>query len=268
MTDKIGTISIRDSSGTVQTFDDTTNGGLNIYQIIPKVKQLVMSGECPAFAPAYSAFTGSTVFGGAKTIDQVTWGMSNNINNNLFFVKGFINSPVKLYYNYIDYGKKNYVNNESTAEINIDISGFSYIMLTNNTIVGINDVRLSRRLGTTETVRISNIQDLSNNIIEYTSRYYHHSIITCPNNAIMFVSNINANGPQNDIALAKYEANTGVRTTIFRHNLFNASHHFTAGYGGCLGCYMYPGDAVLMFSINNFLASSVAYANVVIKYLS
>jgi hypothetical protein len=262
-----------DNSGIFQTVDVQTvdktlfgyNGevtGLNMYQIIPKVKQLVMSGKCDIIT--------NRIYGG----DITTLSISSNIWGALSAYKTFYAysdaGPVTIYYDYVDQDA-----NEKSGQI--DVSFRTWKQFTEINIAGINKVRTSRRLTTSDQISITVGVTGRAYAIFFSSpgsiyNSYLNSVITCPNNAIMYVTNIStlsSTQSEIDLCIMRYQGNTGVTDTIFATALSGWTNHIAAGSDGTLGGYMYPGDAILMYTTyNSSGTTNWAYANVVIKYLS
>lgn len=255
----------RDNSGvlqtaTVATVDKTlfgSNGtltGLNVYQIIPMVKQYVMSGACST-QDGVCSIEGSQIL-----ISRYDWGISQPKSFSL--ITNLLNpNPNTLYYDAVDS-----LGNENTYSVVTLPSGTSLITL--GSFASINNVRLPAGLSD-EIVTIS----YGGSISQMAYNFYYNPVITCPNNAIMFVSNITVNRISNNasvIFLYKYDAITGARKLVFRNRVFDAVGHFESSSDGSIGGYMYPGESILMASgtvDGTGVPNIIAYANVVIKYL-
>lgn len=261
-----------DNSGVFQTIDVQTVDktlfeykgeitGLNVYQIIPKVKQLVMSGKCNIIT--------NRIYGGDITtlsISSKIWGTTGNRSFYAYSIAG----PVTIYYDYVD-------QNADEKSGQIDVSSSTWKKFAEVNIAGINKVRTSRRLTTSDQISIT--VDISGraNAIFFSSpgsiyNSYLNSVITCPNNAIMYVTNIStlsSTQSEIDLCIMRYQGYTGVTECIFATVLSGWTNHIAAGPDGTLGGYIYPGDAILMYTTyNSSGTTNWAYANVVIKYLS
>jgi hypothetical protein len=257
----------RDNSGilqdaaTVTTVDKTLFGssgtfvGLNVYQIIPKVKQYVMGGVCSTQNGVCS------VEGSQISISRYDWGISTPKSFSILSTDLINSNPNTLYYDAVDSN-----GNENTYSVVTLPSGTNLTEL--GSFASINNVRLPAGLGTG---RINIIY--GGNIASMTYDTYYNPVITCPNNAIMFVSSITVNRISNNasvIFLYKYDAITGARKLVFRSRVYDPVGHFESGSDGSIGGYMYPGESILMASgtvTGTGTPNIIAYANVVIKYL-
>lgn len=259
----------RDTSGVLQTTAVTsvnkilfgssgTLTGLNVYRIIPKVKQYVMSGTYRALNNILAGNSSS----GQLYYDAI-WGKSSI---KQFKVITYITTG-QIYYEYVDsFG------NEGTNAV--PFSGGVTFSLTPNNIVGINRAKyILNYLQDGSFIDVHYGSSSSNNILSISKNYYNNAVITCPNNAIMYVSNIttflgfpNVTG---DILLLKFDGSTGASKVVFKTLLWRTSDTFSAGPDGSIGGYMYPGDAVAMAATAANKETYIrAFANVVIKYLS
>jgi hypothetical protein len=236
--------------------------GLNIYQIMPKVKQLVMSGT--------SVSRANNMLGGTSA-NQLFYDASGGIARppTRFFAYGTLLPPalpITLGYDYVDH-----TGAEKTASVLFTVSG--RVELTTG-IAGINNVNLSRSLTNILTsnerfyISISGDTTGTKAMFDTGYNYYYNNMITCPNNAVMYVTNISLDMTSNSqgIALLKFDSIIGTSSVIWQMSFPGVTYNICAGGDGSLGGYMYPGEAVAMCTTN--LANTItAYANVVIKYL-
>jgi hypothetical protein len=235
-----------------------TNTGINMYPVPIKQKQLVMSGTS-ATANGILAGGGST-----QTIATADWGITKPKIFSIFMTTG---SVIKtFYYDYIDI-----FGNERTGVFTPPTVNTWYQLpfqtgFTDN-MVGINNVRVSASLLANDVYYIAYNANITNAVATGTFSRSFCGIITIPNNAIAYVSNISIfNSVASNFNLHRCDAITGARKNIFYYNTPFATNHPQSGFEGALGGILQPGEAV--FAANENANSMVMFANVVIKYLS
>jgi hypothetical protein len=236
-----------------------TYSGINMYPIQPKVKQLVMSG---------STATANGILGGhnsTQTISNVNWGITQP---KTFYITMNAGSAQRtFYYDYVDTN-----GNERTMGYTIPTPITNWYALPLQTgfteqMVGINNVRVTASLTTADAYFISNTQSIANTVCSGTYGRNFNAVITIPNNAIGYVSNVFMyNAVASNFNLFKYDNQSGARKNIYYYNTAFATNHMASGYEGALGGILQPGEAVLGGNENS--NSMVVFANVVIKYLS
>ncbi len=265
----------RDNSGYIQTADTQTVNralfgssgtltGLNIYQIIPKVKQLVFSGQSSVqngiLGGGYTSFNGTGTNMCTQLISANNWGITQP---KTFYIYTSMNE--KIYYEYIDT-----LGNERTAMI--DVSAYLWNVLPLQTgftqqMVGINNFRLANSISSPQEIYIATSSSTTNAIYSACYNGYRAGILTCPANAVMYITDITISASVRiNFGVFKYDAITGARQSIFYMNVNITQYTITAGSDGCIGGYIYPGEAIVMGLLDP--AFTIATANVVIKYLS
>jgi hypothetical protein len=236
-----------------------TNTGINMYPIPIKQKQLVMSG---------TTATANGILGGlnsTQTISNTDWGIKQA---KTFYISMSVGGTAKtFYYDYVDTN-----GNERTMNYTIPTPISLWYQLPLQTgfteqMVGINNVRVSTSLTTNDTYFISNSPSSVNTVCSGTYGRTYNAVITIPINAIGYVSNISMfNATASNICLWKYDAITGARKNIYYYNTPFATNHTQSGFEGSLGGIIQSGEAILLGNENTNVM--VAFANVVIKYLS
>ena len=236
-----------------------TNTGINMYPVPIKQKQLVMSG---------TTATANGILGGlnsTQTISNVDWGITKP---KTFYISMTAGGTAKtFFYDYIDTN-----GNERTMNYTIPAPISNWYALPLQTgfteqMVGINNVRVSASLTINDTYFISTSTSSANTVCSGTYARTLNAVITIPNNAIGYVSNVFMfNAIASNFNLWKYDAITGARKNIYYYNTAFATNHMASGYEGALGGILQPGEAVLGGNENS--NSMVVFANVVIKYLS
>jgi hypothetical protein len=233
--------------------------GINMYPVPQKTKQLVMSGNTS---------TANGILGGhnsTQTISNVNWGITQP---KTFYISMNAGGAQRtFYYDYVDTN-----GNERTMGYTIPTPITNWYALPLQTgyteqMVGINNVRVSGSLTSADAYFISHTQSTANTVVSGTFGRTFNAVITIPNNAIGYVSNVTIyNGIASNFNLWKYDNQSGARKNIYYYNTPFASNHAPAGFEGALGGILQPGEAVLGGNENaNFM---VMFANVVIKYLS
>ncbi len=260
----------RDNSGYIQTVDvqsvdkrlfggNGTLTGINIYQIQPKVKQLVLSGQ---------SGTSNTIIGyGALSMDTL-WGISKP---KTFYAS--INYPGTrkiIYYDYIDVcGNERSMSFDVSASTTATNTWYEMPLQTGFTqsIAGINNFRLGSNTNVNDVIIISTTTGDAGSPYSMSYKFSYTGVLTCPNNAIMYITNISTYcSARCNFAIYKYDAITGARKGIFYMNINITQYTISAGADGCIGGYIYPGEAIAMVDLDNIYIT--AFANVVIKYLS
>ncbi len=270
----------RDNSGYIQTVDVQKVGntlfggsgtvtGFNIYQIMPKVKQLVFSGQSGTqngiLAGGYSGYNSDwrSEWTCTQTVGANNWGITQP---KTFYVLAD-NGLKTIFYEYIDT-----LGNERTASFDIPTLGAWYTLPLQTgftqQMVGINRFRLSSSMANeSEKIIIATSFSANNGIYSAFYNGYRAGVLTCPANAIMYITNITFYASaQTNFGIYKYDAITGARKSIFYMNINVTQYTITAGPDGSIGGYIYPGEAVVMSTLKAIF--TVAHANVVIKYLS
>jgi hypothetical protein len=233
--------------------------GINMYPVQPKVKQLVISGT----TASVNGILGGQ--GSTQTISNVDWGITKPKTFYISMAAGGIART--FYYDYIDTN-----GNERTMGYTIPTPITNWYALPLQTgfteqMVGINNVRVTATLTINDTYYISNTQSTANTVCSGSYGRNYNAVITIPNNAIGYVSNLMmSNATANFFNLWKYDNQSGARKNIFYYPTSFAINHAVAGCDGSLGGYLQPGEAVL----GGIEAGSnmVLFGNVVIKYLS
>ena len=235
-----------------------TNTGINTYSIPIKQKQLVISG---------STGTSKGVLAGANstfTIGVADWGITKP---KIFSIFMNATSVAKtFFYDYVDTK-----GNERTGTLTVPtVNAWHQLPLQSGfteQMVGINNVRVSASLLENDAYFIAFNADLANTVCSGIFGRTYNAVITIPNNAIGYVSNVMmSNAANNYFNLWKYDAITGARSNIFYYPTVITVNHAAAGYEGSLGGLLKPGEAVLG-SIES-ASNMVLFGNVVIKYLS
>ncbi len=238
--------------------------GLNVYQIMPKVKQLVMSGISNVSDGILAGISG-------QTIDAtINFGIQNP---KFWFVNMDAASTAKtIYYDYVN------ANGEECSASVLAPVGITWTQLplqsgTTAEIVSINNYRLSGSLTTNDILYVCHAANLASANITttmYYANYYNNytSLITCPNNCIMYITNIHGySGGINNFQVIKYDSITGARKQIFYQGIGGSGQfNISAGNDGCIGGYITGGESIHM-GISS-AQSTYAFANVIIKYLS
>jgi hypothetical protein len=236
-----------------------TYTGINMYPVQPKVKQLVISGT----TTAVNGIVGGQ--GSTQTISNVNWGITQS---KTFYISMLAGGAQRtFYYDYVDTN-----GNEHTMNYTIPTPITNWYALPLKTgetslMVGINSVRVTASLTVNDFYYISNTQSTATAVCSGQYGRTYNAIITIPNNAIGYVSNLMmSNATANFFNLWKYDNQTGARKNIFYYPTVFAINHASAGCDGSLGGYLQPGEAVLggIESGSNL----VLFGNVVIKYLS
>ena len=236
-----------------------TYSGINMYPIQPKVKQLVMSG---------TTATANGILGGhnsTQTISNVDWGITKPKTFYISMASGGVQRT--FYYDYVDTN-----GNERTMGYTIPTPITNWYALPLQTgyteqMVGINNVRVTASLTSADTYYISNTQSTANTVCSGTYGRTFNAVITIPNNAIGYVTNVSMfNAVASNYDIWKYDNQAGARKMIYYYNTAFATNHMSAGADGSLGGYLQAGEAVL--GGNENANSMTVFANVVIKYLS
>ncbi len=280
---------VRDNSGYIQKVDvqkvdkslfggNGTLTGLNIYQIMPKVKQLVFSGQSGTqngiLGGGYTNFNSGWVTSTtcSVTVGGYEWGISRP---KTFYIKA-VTGLKTIYYEYIDT-----LGNERTMSYAIPTLDVWYPLPLQTgftqEMVGINNFRLSSSMANEQeqlyiSGYLSAIASENNSLYSACYNGYRAGVLTCPANAIMFITNITIYAgltifaPTTTFGIYKYDAVTGARKSLFYMNINVMQYTITPGHDGTIGGYIYPGEAVVMSTLKAVF--TVAHATVVIKYLS
>jgi hypothetical protein len=239
-----------------ETTNNNSTTGLNVYQILPKVKQYTMGGFDPQ-SSVYRLFglsttnginTTSTHFGFANP--RVHYGIlsAGQTGKNLFI--DYVDVNGMLIENAGPYAL---VNNAFTT-LPTMISPVSFRMDTNLTASSAEAVYIT----------ISNLAaGREQSVAGMDLNQYCVGTFTIPNGYIGYLSSINsvvvgATG----IQVVKWDVD-GIRKVAFKFNN-TAYEHLTSGYEGSLGGIFYPGETIA-FSNQSAVAGKSCFGNMVLK---
>jgi hypothetical protein len=145
-------------------------------------------------------------------------------------------------------------------------------LATADAAVCINSIKSTTSLGIADTIYVSHAANagaasVTNCVASISYIKNYTGVITCPTNAIMFLSNVMIyNAVASNFVVFKCDATSGARKQLFYYNTAFAINHATAGNEGSLSGILTAGDSMFFGNENN--TNMVAFGNVVIKYLS
>jgi hypothetical protein len=228
----------------------TTNNnsivGLNMYQILPKIKTYTQAGR----------FTNTTngLMGGnnsTQTFTSLNWGKSNGKT----FYASMNGTSRTLSYEYVDIDGNTGVNTvvapttgwSSALTLEGGVSGVGKI-------VSINKWFSATSLGTSDTVFFTHAvppatPTSANTIAGGEYGDYYCGVMTVPNNCIMYITNVfsSISGAGVLLWLVKWDAITGARTTVWNYVAPSAgSLNLSASgatEGATIGGFFYAGES-------------------------
>jgi len=257
---------------TIQQYSTTSNQynqnnsktGLNVYQIYPRVLQILFNG---------SNFnnTGNCLLGGPATslgFESTNYGLPLNTQKYWFGYMASTGLTRSVIYDYID------TNGDlQTATTVLTSNNANIILCGGNVAISIFRWRLTRNMIAGETFYISYGTSSSAPIIgaitgggEY--RNYFNGIITIPNNAIGYITNYtyysNTNG---SLLLCKWDKDAVRNFTYALPASTAGTNSVSAGSDGAIGGLITAGETVA-FCRDTATTSSSIYSNLVIRFLS
>jgi hypothetical protein len=259
-------VNINNGSTTNTTISGYTGLGLNMYQILPKMKNYAMVGSNNyALADAILAGQGCTF-----TVSSYAWGKAN-ANKSFWLYTPPTGNVRTISYNYI---------NASGDEITATATGITnaYVALQTN-IVGVNNFTITGNVQLTATdglyITLANTGTVTLSVASMRDvRFYNNNaIFTVPNNAIAMITNIDAIiGTANDFFYMNVWDANGNRTTpwvgtMFQNTTINVSN-YRAGSGeyGCIGRVLLAGETVAFTSLQTTSTNKNVIANIKVIY--
>jgi hypothetical protein len=217
--------------------------GLNMYQILPKIKTYTQAGR----------FTTSTnaLFGGNnsnQTFTSLNWGKSNGKT----FYASMNTTSRTLSYEYVDIDGNSGVNT-----VVAPTTGWSSALTLQGgasgvgKIVSINKWFSTTSLGTSDTVFFTHAvppttPNSANTISGGEYGDYYNGVMTVPNNCIMYITNVfSYNNGLNDLWLVKWDAITGARITVWNSVSLSNINLSASGAteGATIGGFFYAGES-------------------------
>ena len=244
-----GNITIDNDSTT--NFNSTT--GLNVYQILPKVKMYSLGGFD-------GNSTANSLIIGSATVAQVTSSAAFNFGGTMQFwaVLGSGGSR-SITFDYVDASG----NIQTTTADNINSS----TTISLGTFKSILDFRLSSSIVSGETLYIGTSSVV--NTLKERSVYYEDinqklvGAITIPNDYIGYITNLTSQtNTASNITLNRWNS-SGVKSAVWRVNN-QGNVNINSGYDGTLGGIFNAGDT-LAFSAQTAVAGKSVIANLVLK---
>jgi hypothetical protein len=249
--DTTQSLDVEIQNGSTTNFNSGT--GLNVYQILPKVKMYTIGGFDET-SSTYRLFglatpnginTTATNFGLANP--RVHYGGTSSGTDRVAYID-YVNSSGDL------------VENAGPYTFN----SVTYATLPN--MIAPIKFRLTSNLSTGQAVYISITANSSVTAVAgQDQNQYCIGTFTVPNGYIGYISNLTSNVvATTNIQIVKWDVN-GIRSVIYRfNNTGNADH--TAGYEGGLGGIFYAGETVA-FSNQTAVAGKSCFANMILKSL-
>jgi hypothetical protein len=237
-------------NGSTTNFDSAT--GINVYQILPKIKQYTIGGfdEQNSTYRLFGLATGgginttTTDFGLANP--RVHYGgTSGGTADRVAFID-YVNSSGNLVENAGPYT----FNNSTYATLPSMIAPIKF--------------RLTSNLAAGQAVYISIAANSSVGAVAgQDQNQYCIGTFTVPNGYIGYISHLSSTvGGATNIQIVKWDVN-GIRSVVYRFNNTGIANQ-TAGYEGALGGIFYAGETVA-FSNQTAVASKSCFANMILK---
>ena len=247
--DTTQSLDVEIQNGSTTNFNSGT--GLNVYQILPKIKMYTIGGfdeqnstyRLFGLATPGGINTTATNFGLANP--RVHYGGTSGGTDRVAYID-YVNSSGDLVEN-----AGPYTFNNST-----------YAILPN--MVAPIKFRLTSNLSGGQVVYISTTANSSVTAVAgQDQNQYCIGTFTVPNGYIGYISHLNSNvSATTNIQIVKWDVN-GIRSVVYRfNNTGNADH--TAGYEGGLGGIFYAGETVA-FSNQSTAAGKSCFANMILK---
>ena len=247
--DTTQSLDVQIQNGSTTNFNSGT--GLNVYQILPKVKMYTIGGFDEQNS-TYRLF-GLATPGGINTT-TTNFGLANP----RVHYGGTSGGTDRVAY--IDYvnSSGNLVENDGPYTFN----SATYATLPN--MIAPIKFRLTSNLAAGQAVYISIAANSSVSAVAgQDQNQYCIGTFTVPNGYIGYISHLNSNvSATTNIQIVKWDVN-GIRSVVYRfNNTGNADH--TAGYEGSLGGIFYAGETVA-FSNQSTAAGKSCFANMILK---
>jgi len=247
--DTTQSLDVQIQNGSTTNFNSGT--GLNVYQILPKVKMYTIGGFDEQNS-TYRLF-GLATPGGINTT-TTNFGLANP----RVHYGGTSGGTDRVAY--IDYvnSSGNLVENDGPYTFN----SATYATLPN--MIAPIKFRLTSNLAAGQAVYISIAANSSVSAVAgQDQNQYCIGTFTVPNGYIGYISHLNSNvSATTNIQIVKWDVN-GIRSVVYRfNNTGNADH--TAGYEGGLGGIFYAGETVA-FSNQSTAAGKSCFANMILK---
>ena len=236
--------------------DSTTNfnsgTGLNVYQILPKVKMYSLGGF-DGNSTANTLITGSATT--AQLVNTFTFG-----SNYTFYAVLGSGANRNITVDYVDSS-----GNIQTTSQPITINASTAVELVTGKCIL--DFRLSSSFASGETLFIGASSNVT--ALKQSSLYYEDinqkliGAITIPNGYIGYITNLTSQvASASNIALNRWNS-SGIRSAVWRVNN-QGNIYINSGYEGALGGIFNAGDT-LAFSAQSAVASKSVIANLVLK---
>ncbi len=233
--------------------------GINIYQILPKVRSFTLNGFSAGTANNLLAGVGSSI-----GLLEYSYGKANARTHYIFVPTSSVVRTIK--YVYIDTN-----GNEQTTQTT-SITNNTYISL--GSMVGINELTIvgNASYGSSDNTQITLANTTSNTkiIAQITNINYHScGTFTCPNNAIATITSLNAIiSTANDYYYLNHWNADGARSTTWVGYMVTSGSNTYIGNGeyGGIGRTILPGETIAFSCVGGSSVNRSVYANIVVKY--
>lgn len=258
-----GSAYVQNDSTTNNIVSGFTNGnvGLNVYQIVPKIKSYAMAG-----ANGIPTAPTDVILGGAGTsllITGIQFGLQNP--RTYYFNSAVAERVIK--YTYVDSS-----GNEQTTTQTCTVANKWY---PTPLAIGINEFNITGtnvNFGSSDTIYL-NTTNSGNTYLGsiYSTRYQYNGLFTCPNNAIAMITSIDGLCSTSvDLYYMNIWDASGNRSVPYLYvcNTGTINNFKTAGGGeyGCIGRIIKAGESVAFSSYSTTSGSKSIWFNVLVRY--